>query len=65
VFRRSAVDDAFMRQFEAATDYSFRRFQISVGEDTGVCWLTTYDAMRERPLSEFERSIMPAARSLP
>lgn len=64
VFRRSLVGDAFMRQFEAAMDYSFRRFQISVGDDTGVHWATTYDAMRERPLSAFERRIMPAARVL-
>ena len=64
VFRRSMVDEAFMRQFEAAMEYSFRRFQISVGDDTGVHWATTYDAMRERPLSAFEQRIMPAARVL-
>ncbi|RDS78583.1 FAD-binding oxidoreductase [Alteriqipengyuania lutimaris] len=64
VFSRSAVDDGFMRQFEAAMDYSFRRFQISVGEDTGVRWHTTYDAFRERPLSDLERRIMPDARVL-
>ncbi len=64
VFRQSAVDDAFMRQFEAAVDYSFRRFQISVGEDTGVRWLTTYDPALDRPLSALEQRIMPAARVL-
>jgi len=64
VFRRSAVGGGFMRQFEAAMDYSFRRFQISVGDDTGVHWHTTYDAYRERPLSDLERRIMPDARIL-
>lgn len=64
VFRRSVASDAFVRQFEAAMDYSYRRFQISVGEDTGVRWHTTYDAMRERPLSDFEKRIMPDARVL-
>ena len=64
VFNRSAVDDAFLRQFDAAVDYSFRRFQISVGEDTGVRWATTYDPVRERPLSPLEKRIMPGARIL-
>lgn len=64
VFSRSAVNGAFMRQFEAAMEYSFRRFQISVGDDTGVHWHTTYDAYRERPLSNLERRIMPDARVL-
>ena len=64
VFRRSAVDDAFLRHFEAALDYSYRRFQISVGEDTGVRWQRTYDPVSERPLSPLEQKIMPAARIL-
>ncbi|WP_459789651.1 FAD-dependent oxidoreductase [Alteriqipengyuania sp. 357] len=64
VFDDSAVDDAFRRQYAAAVDYSYRRFQISVGEDTGVRWHTTYDATRGRPLSDLDRRIMPAARLL-
>lgn len=64
VFSDAAVDEAFRRQYAAAVDYSYRRFQISVGEDTGVRWLTTYDATLGRPLSDLDRRIMPAARLL-
>ncbi len=42
VFNDSEVDDAFRAQFARALDYSFRRFQIMVGDDYGVRWLPTY-----------------------
>lgn len=64
LFRGSSVNDAWMAQFAAAMDYSYRRFQISVGEDTGVRWLTTYDEARSRDLPEIEARMMPAARIL-
>src|SRR3954452_11379716 len=32
----------FMAQFARALDYSWRRFQIMVGEDYGIRWLPTY-----------------------
>jgi D-amino-acid oxidase len=41
-FRRSAVTPAWREQFRAAADYSWRRFQLLVGEDYGIRWLTTY-----------------------
>src|SRR5688572_6076590 len=41
-YRDSEVDDAWRAQFAAALDYSWRRFQIMVGDDYGIRWLTTY-----------------------
>ena len=41
-FSESAVTPEFMAQFARALDYSWRRFQIMVGEDYGVRWLPTY-----------------------
>jgi D-amino-acid oxidase len=40
--REAAVTPAWREQFRAALDYSWRRFQILVGQDYGVRWLTTY-----------------------
>ncbi len=42
-FRDSAVTPKWREQFRAAADYSWRRFQILVGEDYGVRWLPTYN----------------------
>lgn len=42
-FRDSAVTPEWRQQFRAAADYSWRRFQIMVGEDYGVRWLPTYN----------------------
>jgi glycine/D-amino acid oxidase-like deaminating enzyme len=42
-FRGSAVTPEWRRQFHAAADYSWRRFQIMVGEDYGIRWLPTYN----------------------
>ena len=36
------VTDAFMAQFTRALDYSWRRYQIMVGDDYGIRWLPTY-----------------------
>jgi glycine/D-amino acid oxidase-like deaminating enzyme len=44
VFRESAVTPEFMAQYTRATDYSWRRFQIMVGDDYGIRWLPTYVA---------------------
>src|SRR5438270_1407260 len=41
-FAESAVTPEFMTQFTRALDYSWRRFQIMVGEDYGIRWLPTY-----------------------
>jgi glycine/D-amino acid oxidase-like deaminating enzyme len=42
-YRKGAVSDEWMRQFLAAMDYSWRRFQIMVGDDYGIRWLPTYE----------------------
>lgn len=41
-YRDSAVTPQWRAQFKAALDYSWRRFQIMVGEDYGIRWLPTY-----------------------
>lgn len=41
-YRDSAVTDAWRAQLAAALDYSWRRFQIMVGDDYGINWLPTY-----------------------
>mgnify|MGYP001562859093 CR=1 FL=1 len=42
LYRDDMVTPEWRRHFTAALDYSWRRFQIMVGEDYGVRWLTTY-----------------------
>lgn len=42
VFADESITPAFKAQFTRALDYSWRRFQIMVGEDYGVRWLPTY-----------------------
>lgn len=64
LFREDAVTPEWMRQFEAAATYSWRRFQIMIGEDYGIRWLPTYtQAARglDPPLFGF---FPPAARLL-
>jgi glycine/D-amino acid oxidase-like deaminating enzyme len=41
-FREHAVTPEWREQFRAAVDYSWRRFQIMVGEDYGIRWLPTF-----------------------
>jgi glycine/D-amino acid oxidase-like deaminating enzyme len=51
-FRENAVTPEWRRQFLAAADYSWRRFQIMVGEDYGIRWLPTYvEGGPEAPLT--------------
>lgn len=42
-YRRSEVTDAWLAQYGAAMDYSWRRFQLLVGDEYGVRWLPTYE----------------------
>ena len=42
-FREDSVTPEWRRQFAAASEYSWRRFQILVGDDYGVRWLPTYE----------------------
>lgn len=41
-FRADSVTPEWREQFRRAADYSWRRFQIMVGEDYGIRWLPTY-----------------------
>lgn len=41
-FDRAAVTPEWLRQAEYAEDYSWRRFQIMVGDDYGIHWVPTY-----------------------
>jgi glycine/D-amino acid oxidase-like deaminating enzyme len=55
-FDEDAVTPAFKAQFLRALDYSWRRFQIMVGEDYGIRWLRTYvetDSPEAKLLSTF------------
>ena len=50
VFERGSVTPQFEAQFTRALDYSWRRFQIMVGDDYGIRWLPTYEqATRPEP----------------
>ena len=56
VFRDKEVTPEFRTQFARALDYSWRRFQIMVGEDYGVRWLPTYvesDSPEEKVIATF------------
>lgn len=45
-FREGAVTPEWRQQFQAAMDYSWRRFQIMVGDDYGIRWLPTFEESR-------------------
>jgi len=51
-FREGSVTPGWRRQYLAAAEYSWRRFQLMVGDDYGVRWLPTYTERRtpETPL---------------
>ncbi len=42
LFRRAAVTPQWRAQYDAALDFSIRRFQLLLGEKYGVRWLPTY-----------------------
>ena len=55
-FSESAVTPEFMSQFTRALDYSWRRYQIMVGEEYGIRWLPTYvetDSPESKIISAF------------
>jgi glycine/D-amino acid oxidase-like deaminating enzyme len=56
LFREDAVTPEFKAQFARALDYSWRRFQIMVGDDYGIRWLPTYEsgtAPEAQPIANF------------
>ena len=63
-YREDAVTPEWRAQFAAALDYSWRRYQIMVGDDYGIRWLTTY-AEESVPGQDGARDpYHPAGRSL-
>lgn len=48
-FQESEVTPEWRAQFARALDYSWRRFQIMVGDDYGIRWLPTYQQTRHGP----------------
>ena len=71
VFARGSATPQFEAQFRRALDYSWRRFQIMVGDDYGIRWLPTYEqASRPEPklLDSFppiDRMLSPAEHPFP
>ena len=75
--RRRPVTPEFMAQFARALDYSWRRFQIMVGDDYGIRWLPTYvesdgpeakahrDLPADQPRARAGRASVPARQRLP
>lgn len=57
-----AVTPEWRAQFEAAMDYSWRRFQIMVGDDYGIRWLPTYQESGN--LARWQDRFHPEARAL-
>lgn len=70
-FREGEVMPAFMAQFVRALDYSWRRFQIMVGDDYGVRWLPTFvqtDSPEAKVIATFppiNRMLTPAEHPFP
>lgn len=71
VFRDEDVTPEFRAQFLRALDYSWRRFQIMVGDDYGIHWLPTYvetDSPEVKLLETFppvNRMLRPAEHPFP
>ncbi|GGE93777.1 FAD-dependent oxidoreductase [Sphingomonas prati] len=62
-FDRAAVTPAWLAQAERAEDYSWRRFQIMVGDDYGIRWVPTYvdGGSRQRPHMPAYQTLEPKA----
>jgi glycine/D-amino acid oxidase-like deaminating enzyme len=71
VFRKRFATAEFKAQFTRALDYSWRRFQIMVGDDYGIRWLPTYvetDSTEAKLLETFppvNRMLRPADHPFP
>jgi glycine/D-amino acid oxidase-like deaminating enzyme len=58
-FREGYETPEFRAQFARALDYSWRRYQIMVGDDYGIRWLPTYvetDSPEAKTIATFPRS---------
>ncbi len=71
LFRDDAVTPEWRAQFARALDYSWRRFQIMVGDDYGIRWLPTFvqaDSPEARVIANFppiNRMLTPAEHPFP
>lgn len=71
VFDADVATPEFMAQFTRALDYSWRRFQIMVGDDYGIRWLPTYaeaGSPEAQPIANFppiNRSLSRAEHPFP
>lgn len=64
-YRQSEVTSAWMAQFRAAMDYSWKRFQSLVGDHYGVRWLPTFEETRRDAVeSDWMDAYYPNARIL-
>jgi glycine/D-amino acid oxidase-like deaminating enzyme len=63
VFDPDVVTPEFKAQFTRALDYSWRRFQIMVGDDYGIRWLPTY-VERDSPEAQLLATFPPINRQL-
>ncbi|MEA3064642.1 MAG: D-amino-acid oxidase [Sphingomonadales bacterium] len=61
-YRHDSVTPEWREQFRAAADYSWRRFQLLVGDDYGIRWLTTYSG--GEPEAPLLPTFPPAMRTL-
>jgi glycine/D-amino acid oxidase-like deaminating enzyme len=70
-FSEEEVTPEWRAQFAAAMDYSWRRFQIMVGDDYGIRWLPTYQQRdsggpaRPNPYHPDARALTPAEHPFP
>ncbi len=62
-YDRERVTPEWRAQFRAALDYSWRRFQIMVGDDYGIYWLPTY-VQSDGPLQQLLPTFPPNNRVL-
>src|SRR4051812_167346 len=70
-FDEGMVTPEWRAQFAAAMDYSWRRFQIMVGDDYGIRWLPTYQQRgndsppRPNPYHPAARNLSPSEHPFP
>src|SRR4051794_33826649 len=71
LFKEDSVTPEWKAQFARALDYSWRRFQIMVGDDYGIRWLPTYvetDSPDAKVIATFppiNRMLTPAEHPFP
>ena len=68
IYRNSSLTPAFETQLRSAAAYSYRRFQIMVGDEYGIRWMPNYELSRNASgpshTDQLIESMLPEARSL-